>query len=181
MDLDRDNIRFNVLRNALYHTARRLTYERWARWLNLVVVLLGAAAMGDLFAHFGLDRIWAGFGVAFAGAIQLVFDFNGAARDHQALQRDYYNLLADVEAAVDPDKEAIARFYSRMIRITGEERPTMKAVDARAYNDAIDATGIYLQNERLIVPWLHRVTANWIARSGYEYRKRAEITPPTNL
>lgn len=172
---DRDNIRFNVLRNALYHTARRLTYERWSRWLNFVVVILGAAAMGSLMEQFGFSSIWAGAGIAMAGSLQLVFDFSGAARDHQALQRDYYGLLADIEAAVDPDERQLAEFFSRMIRLAGDERPIMKAVDAKAYNDAIDATGIYPQEERLVIPFFHWLTANWLSYSGREYRKVREV------
>lgn len=175
MTPDRDNIRFNVLRNALYHTARRLTFERWARWLNLVVVLLGAAAIGDLFGHFGYSRIWSGVGVALAGSLQLVFDFSGTARDHQVLQRDYYHLLADIEAEPEPDARDLATFYSRMIRISGDERPTMKAVDARAYNDAIDATEIYGREERLVIPWWQSPLRNFLPFTGMEYRKRSEI------
>ncbi|MEP9372558.1 hypothetical protein [Mesorhizobium sp. KR1-2] len=181
MTPDRDYIRFNVLRNALYHTARRLTCERWSKWLNFVVVILGAAAMGDLQGNFGLKPYWAGAGIALAGSLQLIFDFSAAARDHQSLQREYYKLLADIEASIGADGHQLAVFYSRMLHLTGEERPTMKAVDARAYNDAIDGTGLYPQDQRLVVPLLHRLTANWISRTGYEYKKEAELLEAERL
>ncbi|KAF0674351.1 hypothetical protein, partial [Profundibacterium mesophilum] len=92
-----------VLRNALYHTARRRALERINRSFNLLVLLLGAAAIGDLAMRLGIDRIWIGAGVALIGALQLVFDFGRQARDHQTLQRDYYALLAEIDAAVAPD------------------------------------------------------------------------------
>jgi hypothetical protein len=177
MDNDRENIRFNALRNALYHTGRRLTFERWNRWCNFAVILLGAAAMADFAkgAGFGDHQYVLGGLVAAVGAAQLVFDFAGRARDHQALQRDYYHLLADIEEAAAPDESLVSLWRGRMIRIAGDEPPTYRALDAKAYNDAIGATEIFPLTERLHIPWHHRLFGAFWAFEGYDYRKIGEL------
>ena len=171
-----ESIRFNVLRNALYHTARRLRFERLTRWFNLAVILLGASAMSDAFGYFGIPAFASGAAVAVIATLQLVFDFAGSARDHRQLQREYYELLADIEATVDPDAELCARWYSRMIRISGEEPPVMRAVDAKAYNDAISALE-WDDDQRLYIPLARRLLKNVLSFEGHSYRKLCELTP----
>lgn len=175
MTPDRDNIRFNVLRNALYHTARRRSLERLNRVFNFAVVVLGAAAVGDSLARFGIEGHWLALAIAVIGALQLVLDFGRQARDHQALQRDYYALLADIEAAPEADTLQCASWYSRMIRITADEPPTLRAIDAKAYNDAIDATELFGRDQRLHVPFHHRLLGGFIGFEGRGYAKLAEI------
>lgn len=174
--MDRDQIRFNVLRNALYHTSRRLTFDRWNRWFNFIVILLGAAAMSDLMrvTGFSLSQVIVGAAVAAVGAAQLVFDFGGKAQDHQSLQRDYYHLLAEIEEKTDPTGKDIARWYAKMTRISGDEPPMLRALDAKAYNDAIGATEIYAQDQRLHIPFLHRILGQVWAYEGYNYQKLCE-------
>ncbi|MBL4768010.1 MAG: hypothetical protein JKY94_09895 [Rhodobacteraceae bacterium] len=171
---DRENIRFNTLRNALYHTARRRRFERWSRIFSFLVVILGAAAIGDLLSGLGIDQKWIGAVVALVGALQLVFDFAGQARMHQALQRDYYHLLADIEAKTDPTEVHCAEWYSKMIRITADEPPFLRAVDAKAYNDAASATEVP-PGERLHIPFLHRIFANVFSFEGHDYKKLCEL------
>lgn len=173
--MDADNIRFNALRNALYHTARRRHFEMLARWLNLAVILLGAAAIADPLKLIGVSAMWIGVAVALVGALQLVFDFGRQARDHQALQRDYYRLLAEIEATTGPDAADLARWRGEMIRITADEPPVLRAIDAKAYNDAIDATGVYFQSERLAIPLVHRLFGGVLPFEGHAYRKLSEI------
>lgn len=173
MASDPENIRFNVLRNALYHTARRLRFERLGRWSNLAVILLGAAAMGDVLGFAGVPQVFVGAAVAAIGAAQLVFDFSGSARDHRQLQRDYYNLLADIAEVSDPTEEQCAAWYSRMVRIAGEEPPVMRAIDAKAYNDALGAME-WPEDQRLHVPILHRLLKNHLSFEGYTYQKMCE-------
>lgn len=172
---DRENIRFNVLRNALYHTARRRVLERTNRVFNFLVVVLGASAVGDFFNIAGIERAWVGMAIAIIGALQLVFDFGRQARDHQALQRDYFSLLADIEAETAPGDQHCAEWYSRMIRITADEPPTLKALDAKAYNDALDAIDGHDEGERLFIPWWHRRVGAFVGFDGHRYRKFSEI------
>lgn len=173
-------IRFNVLRNALYHVARRRSLERINRFFNFMVIALGTAAVADLVSVFDWRVPTEAFGAAIAivGALQLVFDFGRAARDHQALQREYYNLLADIEAVIAPDQNQLAEWYSRMIRISADEAPVLKAIDAKAYNDAIDALE-WDREQRLVVPWWHKPLAGVVSFEGVEYPKVVEIKEHT--
>ncbi|WP_319520221.1 hypothetical protein [uncultured Martelella sp.] len=172
MEYDRENVSFNVLRNALYHTARRLTFDRWNRWASALVILLGAAAVADFFIRFGIETVYLSIAVTVVGTLQLVFDFGGRARDHQALQRDYYNLLAEMEEA--PGTGDLAAFRAKMTRISGDEPPMMKALDAKAYNDAIDALELN-EDQRLVIPLGHRLMANLVSFNGSRYPKVCEL------
>jgi len=175
MPYDREQIRFNTLRNALYHTARRRVLERTNRAFNFLVVVLGASAVGDVFTVIGIERAWIGMSIAVIGAMQLVFDFGRQARDHQTLQRDYFSLLADIEAEIAPTEQHCAEWYSRMIRITADEPPVLKALDAKAYNDALDAIDAHDAGERLLIPWRHRTFGGFFGFDGYRSRKFNEV------
>ncbi len=173
---DRDNLRFNVLRNALYHSARFRSLERINRFFNFVVLMLGASVIANVAGSLGLDQRWLGGAVAVVGSLQLVFDLGGAARDHQVLQRDYYYLLASIEELVSPTEVQLADFNAEMVRITGNEMPTLRAIDAKAYNDALDAQGIYdPKTERLIIPFFHSLTGWILPFEGVRYKKVNEV------
>lgn len=176
MNDKRENLRFNILRNALYHTARRKWLERTNRVFSFVIVALGATAMSDVLARWQIEAIWTGAAIALIGTLQLVFDFGRSARDHQALQRDYYHLLAEIEETPDADEATCAQWYGTMVRITGDEPPTLRALDAKAYNDALDAAGTFDSAERLHIPWHHRLLGGVFAFEGYGYRKIAEMS-----
>ncbi len=167
------SVRFNILRNAIYHTARRRSNERRNRGSNFVVLLLGTAAVGNATAGSPLAVEVIGAAVAVIGALQLVFDFGGQARDHQSLQKAYFDLLADAQASNDANAEQIADLQARMLRITAEEPPVLKAIDARAYNDAVDAMGL-AQNQRLHIPLIDRLLGGVLAFDGRMYLKEEE-------
>lgn len=172
----RDNLRVNVLRNALYHTARRQYFERFNRLFTFGVVLLGASAMGDALAGFGISQTMLGAGVALLGTLQLVYDFGGKARDHMQLQREYYHLLADIEEGpATADEEILNRYYARMLRITADEPPTLRAIDCKAYNDALAATEFYKPDQRIVIPLWHRLTGWLFTFDGYNYPKVGEV------
>lgn len=172
---DAESFIFNALRNALYHTAQRRTNEARARWLNFTVIVLGAATVGDILAPLGITVLHLGGLTTVIGALQLTFDFGGKARTHQFLQHEYYQALADFQAKPDRNETEVAEANSRLTAIMADEPPIMKAVDAKAYNDAIDATGFYDQDQRLKIPWLHRRCKNFFAFEGANYLTFAEV------
>lgn len=174
--MNRDMLQFNVLRNALYSTGRRMFFERCNRWFNFVQIALGAAAVADVVSYFNAPwpPKFIGLAVAIVGAAQLAFDFGGRARDHQKLQREYYDLLADLETVSPSEEDIIAKLSSRQIRIYGDEPPIMRALDAKAYNDAIDANGRIDESERLHIPILHRVFGSLLSFDGYRYETLKE-------
>lgn len=139
------------------------------------MVLLGAAAMGDaLTTFFRVDPLWIGVAVAVIAAAQLVFDFGRQARDHQVLQRDYYNLLAEIDECIDANDERCAAWAAKMTRIAGDEPPVYRALDAKAYNDALGALE-FPQSELLHIPWYQRLLGGVVAFDGYAYKKISEL------
>ncbi|UWR97716.1 hypothetical protein [Phaeobacter inhibens] len=172
---DAQNFMFNALRNALYHTAQRKLFENRARWLNFLVVAFGTAALSDVLKPTGITAVHLGGFTALIGALQLTFDFSSRARTHQMLQHDYYQDLADFQRIPEPTESDIAQAQSRLTAIMANEPPTMKAVDAKAHNDAIDATGFYDQDQRLKVPLWHHFLRNFIGFEGKNYPTFEEI------
>lgn len=172
---DAQSFKFNALRNALYHTAQRRVHETRARILNFLVIVLGAATFADLLTPWGIKAIHLGGLTTLIGALQLTFDFAGRARTHALLQRDYYNTLADFLAILDPTEEDVAIANASLTSIMANQPPTMRAVDAKAYNDALAATGFFEKEERLKVPFWHWVFKNLHAFEGKEYKSLREI------
>jgi hypothetical protein len=175
MEHEAQNFEFNALRNALYHTARRRTFESWARWLNFFVVLLGAATISDLLTPYGIRTVHLGAATAVIGALQLTFDFGGRARVHQVLQRDFYKALADFQAIEEPAAADIAAAKAALSVTMADEPPVMRAIDTKAYNDALAAMGHYPKDQRMHIPVWHLPLKNFWSFDGWDYQKLCEL------
>ncbi|HFD16300.1 MAG TPA: hypothetical protein ENJ38_08360 [Rhodospirillales bacterium] len=170
---DLQAIRFNVLRNALYHQARRRFLERVSRILNFAIIMLGTGAVAAAIPRFGVSA-WIGVAVAAIGALQLVYDFSRRAAEHASLQRDYFRLLAEIEEKETADPGDIARWRAAMLRLSADEPPVLKAVDAIAYNAAADAMELP-EGERLLVPMRVKAIAHLFGFDDHRFVKRAEV------
>lgn len=178
------DIRFDALRNALYHTARRRICERWAQVMNFLVIIFGAATIGNFLGAIGIPSltgvdhaVLTCSGVVFAGGASMVFDFAGRAAIHRQLQGDYYRLLSEIVRAGATGEGNAADFDAQLVAIYANEPPVMRAIDAKAYNDALDAFGDamgYSPKDRLIVPWLHSVFGQFCTFEGHEYHRYSE-------
>ena len=148
-----DDIRFDALRNAIYHSSRGGFLNTLNRFLSFVVVVTGAAAVADL----GREE-WGFPPAAFAAiatvaaALQLVFDFGSRARTHEFLQRRFYEIAADVSEAQSPSEAEIKRWDATLKRLYAEEPPPMRALDAISYNAAVESLG-WAKERRLRVSW----------------------------
>lgn len=167
--------RFNALRNALYHTGRRLAFERLNRFFNFAVIALGTAAMSNLLARYEVDVILVGAAIALVGALQLVFDFGGRASEHKVLQRAYFEILAEIEEIGELDDEKIRKFNGKLMRIAADEPPVLRARDSKAYNDALAALGGYDDGERIILKLHHTLFGGIFPYEGYDFRKINEL------
>src|SRR2546430_5253871 len=92
------DVGFDALRNAIYHTERRTFFDFVNRLVNFSVVVLGASVAAKAAALFSFQEIWLELAVVFIATAQLVFDFGWRAREHEFLQRRYYELMAEMEA-----------------------------------------------------------------------------------
>jgi hypothetical protein len=131
--------RFDALRNALYHTERRNFLDRLNRTLNFLVIVFSAGVIGKVTEHFSISGLWLESSVLVLATSQLVFDFGSLARDHEFLQRRYYEMLSDMEISNTADQEADKNWSAKLLTISAEEPMTMRALDAVAYNKALDA------------------------------------------
>jgi hypothetical protein len=132
--------RFDALRNALYHTERRSFLDLLNRLVSFAVIVLGAGVVSKVSKHLGIEEIYVELGVVSMATAQLVFDFGGQARKHDFLQRRYYELLSEIEGNAQPTNEDKLRHSAKLALICSEEPITMRALDAVAYNQALDAT-----------------------------------------
>ena len=165
--------KFDALRNAIYHTERSRFFNLVNRILNFIVIVLGAAVVGKIAApHTGFD-IWIELGVVLFATLQLVFDFGGRAGTHAFLQKRYYDVLADMEMSGDVDStKAKKKWSAKLLTIAGDEPVTMRALDAIAYNSALDsltADPQVLRDNRLYVPWWQRCLKHFVAFQGTQF------------
>jgi hypothetical protein len=166
--------KFDALRNSIYHAARRQYYVTLNRFLNFIVIILGASVFGKASKIIHVEEVWLEFSVLVFATLQLTFDFGSTARTHEFLQRKYADMLAEMEIEADTNP---AKWNSKLFTIAGEEPMPMRALDALAYNAALDATTSDLEKkkeDRVRVPFCHRFLRHIIAREGYEYRLESE-------
>jgi hypothetical protein len=133
------NPKFDALRSALYHTERRKFLDLLNRFVNFSVILLGAGAAAKWAKVVHVEDVWIEFAIVLFATIQLVFDFGGSARVHEFLQRRYYEILAEIEAEKSEDEVAMRRWSAKLLTLMADEPMTMRALDAIAYNKALDA------------------------------------------
>src|SRR5262245_36296790 len=152
-------IKFDALRNAIYHSSRRRFFELLSRFLSFCVVVSGTAAVANLAT---LDPRWLAAGAAVIGALQLVFDFNGRARLHENLQRRYFELIAAIDGAAGATDQNVAKWRADLNLIYANEPPPMRALDAIAYNKACDALGCP-ESRRRVMPW------QWLLQHFYSF------------
>jgi hypothetical protein len=159
-DLIFQNPRFDALRNALYHTERKTFLDLANRSLNLIVILLGAGVAGKAAKLIHLEENWLELGVVFFATVQLVFDLGGRARDHQFLQRRYYDLLSEMENEDLENDDALRKWSAKLITLSADEPMPMRALDAIAYNKALGAT--FGDNPEIMRS--HRQRVNFVQR-----------------
>ena len=173
------------LRDRLRDKARQRRLDTWSKSANFLVVVLGTTAAADLGRNIfskqfptmetGSTAVTIGFVVAVIGALQLVYDWSGRARTHEFLQRRFYEVIARIEERRPENDEQLAELEAEMVRIYADEPATLRALDAVAYNEAVDALGsINGRNDRLVVTWLQRMFMHWCSFSQTHFPTEGE-------
>jgi hypothetical protein len=153
------DIKFDALRNAIYHSARRRFFELLNRSLSFCIVISGTVAVASVTKW---DVAWPAAVAAVFGALQLVFDFAGRAHIHGNLQRRYFELIADIDAKTAPLEQDIAKWKSTLSLIYADEPPPMRALDAIAFNKACDSLGCP-EDRRHVSSW------QWFMQHVYSF------------
>jgi hypothetical protein len=160
---DKDRIVFACTRNAAYHEDMEAFYARWHRRFMFIVVVVGTLSAG---ASLAKENEWATIGTAIAvlaGLVDLLWDVDGNARLHSTLRRRCFDLLARLEA--DEELKSIKAEY---IRIIADEPPAFGAVNALAFNAAVDALG-RPPDQKYKVTWWESLWRHWFRYQANEF------------
>lgn len=155
------DVRFDALRNAIYHTERRTFLDLLNRLLNFLVIILGTGVIGKAALQGHTETLWLEIGVVFFATLQLVFDFGGRARAHEFLQKRYYELLAEMESENLDSEPFKIKWSCKLLTLAGDEPMAMRALDALAYNKALSALvgdpDTLLQHRQRVTWWQRRM------------------------
>lgn len=166
--------KFDALRCAIYHTERRSFFDLSNKFLNFLVIILGAGVAAKAAKLIHAEELVLEFAVLVFATAQLTFDFGYRARTHEFLQKKYFEMLAEMELEPSPDQK---KWTAKLFAIAADEPMPMRALDALAYNAALDATtsDVYMKRaHRLRVPFIHRLLRHVVAFHAFEYRPQAE-------
>jgi len=165
-------LRFDLIRNATYHGARRLFFAKWNRYFNFVIVLIGTAIVTQLSGEFHVQNAAEIFGAltTLVATFQLVFDFGAKASEHAYLQKRYFELLAELERKPHADEAELAEIRSRMITLYADEPPMMMALEAVAYNTTAKSLG--KDDGLLKIGFWQSVLKNVIAFNNAEFPRK---------
>lgn len=162
-------VKFDALRNAIYHTARRNYLDLLNRLLNFVVVILGAGVVIKAMDAEHFSRPWLEIGVLLAATAQLTFDFGAKARAHEFLQKKYFEMISEMEMEIEIDER---KWYAKLYAVAAEEPMPMRALDAMAYNAALDAMTSDLKirdKNRVYIPFYQRRLRHIFAFHAHQY------------
>lgn len=176
-----DRPTFHALQNALYHTERRSALDFRNRTLSFLTIILGTGVVSKIGEKFGANE-WLELGTVIAATLQLVFDFGGQARTHDFLQRKYYEFLAEIEDKNLNTDEDNLKLSAKLSLICSEEPVTMRALNAIAYNQAVDAM-VYDSSQRkaqrLKIRWWQRLLRNWCTFQNVDFPFETAASKPT--
>lgn len=136
--------------------------------------MAGTAAVADVTGKMGAG-VAPGLLVAILGSLQLVCDFAGRAKSHEILQKRYYDLLGQVIELSVPTVELCTKLEAEIMRISGDEPPTLRALDAIAYNDALTSMyGNERDQNRMRITWWQSATRHLLPHNGADFPTVAE-------
>lgn len=141
------------------------------------MIIFGAGVAAKAATLFKIEGLWLEFGVLVFATAQLAFDLGYRARTHEFLQKKYFEMLAEMELEPSPDQK---KWDAKLFVIASDEPMPMRALDALAYNAALDATTSDIDIKRvnrLRVPLIHRLLRHFIAFHAHEYRPQSEHSP----
>lgn len=119
--------------NARYHASREAFLDTVHRVLMFLIIVLGAAAVTELFDEkFHLLKGVFGACSVVLAAIDLTADLSNRARCHALMKRRYFELLAELTSGQRP----VADVEAHMHRCSADEEPAFHALLAVCWNAA---------------------------------------------
>lgn len=176
-----NNVRFDALRNSLYHKERASFLDKLNKGINALVIVLGSGVVEKIITKHSFDGLYVELTFLIVATIQLVFDFGGSAKDHHYLQVQYSKALAEMEAVAAWDSETERTWSVRLVAISADEVQTMRALDTVAFNQALDAMygGTPTQKDfRLYVSGLQYALRHVLAFSQSQFMPASRRSAP---
>jgi hypothetical protein len=158
-----DGLRCELLMNARYHASREAFLDTTHRILMFLIIVMGAAAIADLFPWPWVKGVFAACTVVFA-SFDLTSDLSNRARCHALMKRRYFELLADLTGHRRTETE----IAEHMHRYSADEEPAFHALLAVSWNAAQEMVyGDVAHAYR--IPRRHRVLKNIRRYSEVKY------------
>ena len=165
-----DDVKFHLVNGAIYHGARMHFLDRLHRWMMFAIIAFGAATMAAVSRPFGISPEWLALISTLIGAANIAFSFSVRARDHDYNRRRCYELLARLtEGRADPNMPT--RIHCEMLRLTASEAPPLRALDAIAYNAALDGLGRD-KTDRIPIRWYESLLRHLYPFNGTDFAGR---------
>jgi hypothetical protein len=159
-----DGVRVSCLMNARYHTSREAFLDNVHRWFMFTVIILGAGALIDVVHEWTWAKEAFALGAAVIAALDLTFDLSNRARMHSMMKRRYFELMADFGER----KKSADETRSCLDRFSADEEPPYDALLCACWN-AAQETVFGRKANRLVIPWWHRVSRNFLRHGIGKY------------
>ncbi len=157
------DLQFECIADTAYYVMRETHFARMNRWLTGAQTLLSTGAVASLLAEGAWAvTVTAGLAGAVSGVILLVLDPAGAAREYRILRSRVMAITRAI--VVDPTGPREVRMLaSKRLEVAADAPPVLRALQAIAYNAAVDA--LYSRedapSQRLAVTARQRWCAQW--------------------
>lgn len=160
---------FLVERSIRYHMRREGFFDFASRVVLFIATLLGSATFLALVNE---NQFWAqaaALTVTLASAFDLVFGFNGKARQHYELRKRFVRLQQRM--LCDPDAKALEEMTRERLDIEADEPPIFRALDLLAHNEVMRSRGYDERDPANAphfhhLPWYRRAFANVFRQEG---------------
>lgn len=163
------DLRFELLRNAAYHSDALWFFSLAHRAIMFFSVLMGSAAVTTILAGYQNATISVSLVVTALATIDLVCDLTGKARKHDMFRFKYFSLLGELG---NGEKAALRRVNDKIYELWADEPPIMYAVEAMAWNSAKSSTTSELKLGDLIpIKRRHRMLRHIWPFSAEDFRR----------
>lgn len=162
-DLERKfkDLLFSVRRSVRYHNRRTLFFDRIHKISAFLSALFGTATITVILKDLPheLSISLAGAVVVFS-VVDLVIGSAQAARLHNDLSREFFNLEKSIINLDEETEDNLIKFTSLRLDIESKEPPPLKILDVICHNELMRAMG-YDKSQLVDIKWYQRLFAHF--------------------
>lgn len=168
-------LRFNSLRNARYHSMRKdFLYSLRSR-LAFAMASIGFATICLAAAQMTGAAVATAFAVTMLIVVTAWRDPTAEMQKHRELAQKFYAIAGDVEMLGDSlSDDKASEIKGQIMKLYSDEPHEMRALNAIAYNIAVDSLGCD-PGQRLRVTWWQRAMKNLCRFDGAHFQPVGEV------